>query len=328
MERNETADTNNTRGGDEPTKHKVTRTQKRRARRQQTAIRRAVEGDSTAASTTTTARRNPPRTRDSATTRRQPAIIPALRVYDADGARVLCVSLRKDDLTVGGVRRALAEQHGHSPAAIFVDARRLYDGSAPLSSILSPALARRTKQVVWVTSCPYQIFVKTLSGKTLTLNVCAPLPIEGVKLMIMDKDGTPPSHQRLIFAGKQLEEGRTKLMIMDKDGTPPSHQRLIFAGKQLEEGRTIGDYSIQMEATLHLVLRLRGGMHVESSGRQGFGPAALMARAIAAQEAAMLLEAEDAEMPWPAAVDPDDIADWCQALMPVSEADAAASDSD
>lgn len=154
-----------------------------------------------------------------------------------------------------------------------------------------------------------QLFVKTLTGKTVSIEVEEGESIEDVKAKIAEKEGIPPEQQRLIFGGQQLQDSKTiddydvgddatlhlvlrlrggmqlfvktltgktvsieveegesiedvKAKIAEKEGIPPEQQRLIFGGQQLQDSKTIDDYDVGDDATLHLVLRLRGGKKV------------------------------------------------------------------
>lgn len=107
-------------------------------------------------------------------------------------------------------------------------------GTIPTTPILkSPSSQKHDAALSFALNIPrggMQLFVKTLTGKTVSIEV---------------------------EEGESIEDVKAK--IAEKEGIPPEQQRLIFGGQQLQDSKTLGDYDVGDDATLHLVLRLRGG---------------------------------------------------------------------
>ena len=129
----------------------------------------------------------------------------------------------------------------------YVDHLRWFESPQLVVETLGPP-DERSGSTLHATSAPttstvtgsFQIFVKTLTGKTIPLHVTSSSMVEDVKRL-----------------------------VQCREGIPTGQQRLLFAGSQLEDGRTLRDYKIKPKSTVSLVLRLRGGMYTNSSAQGG-----------------------------------------------------------
>jgi ubiquitin C len=159
-----------------------------------------------------------------------------MQILIKDIQNTICMQVSSND-TISSIKQMVQDKLGYNPEQFKLihggkfldDSMSIQDYSIENDSTITitvPLLGGGGSE-----GTSKQIFIKTLQGKTMTLDVSDTDTIQSVKNK-----------------------------IFEKEGIPVDQQRLVFNGKQLEDNMTIADYNIQADSNIHLVLRLRGGL--------------------------------------------------------------------